>query len=58
MSIAENVARIRAQMEEAAIACGFRDYSTFYRVCCKHFGSAPSDLAAGVAPEKVLLRRG
>lgn len=42
---------------EAAIACGFRDYSTFYRVCCKHFGSAPSDIAAGAAPEKVLLRR-
>jgi AraC-like DNA-binding protein len=30
---------------EAAYACGFKDYSTFYRAYRKHFGCAPTDNA-------------
>lgn len=35
------LAGVRA--EEAAIACGFRDYSTFYRICKKCYGMTPSE---------------
>ena len=42
---------------EVYTACGFTDYSTFYRAYCKYFGHSPKDESAAlcVQPQELLI---
>ena len=42
---------------EAASACGFQDYSTFYRAYAKHFGTTPSGIPTAHEPATISLNR-
>ena len=45
------------RITEAASACGFKDYSTFYRAYRKHFGAQPSEYACPEAFPADAFRR-
>lgn len=43
--------------EQAALSCGFEDYSTFYRVFCKNYGMTPSACRKESTKPRLLINK-